>query len=53
MYYFLMPALALMLSATIGPLFSHTLQGPLAFLRNFSAGVQLFLTVMHDEPSSV
>ena len=50
---FWIPDFALMLSATAGPLFSHVLHGPLAFLRNFSAGVQLFLTVMQDDPSSV
>lgn len=51
--YFRMPALALILSATAGPLFSHTLPGPLAFFRYFSVGVQLLRTVMPDEPSSV
>ena len=47
------PALALMVSLTAGPLFSQLLQGPLAFFRYFSVGVQLLRTVMHDEPSSV
>ena len=51
--YFSIPALLLILSLTAGPLFSHTLHGPLAFLRYFSVGVQLLRTVIHDDPSSV
>lgn len=51
--YFSIPALLLILSLTSGPLFSHTLHGPLAFLRYFSVGVQLLRTVIHDDPSSV
>ena len=51
--HFMIPAFALMESLTAGPLFSQMLHGPLAFFRYFSVGVQLFLTMMHDEPSSV